>query len=68
MTDFRSSIYLVYKDEFIGDSIKDWKYLHREERTTAREIFKLVDKDKAGSKSWNLVLPKKKKQKTLKIQ
>lgn len=42
VTDLRSSIYLVYKEEFRFDLIKDCEYLHREEKTTAREPFNLT--------------------------
>lgn len=49
VTDLRSSIYLVYIEEFRGDPIKDCKYLQWEEVTTVREPFKFIDKDTAGS-------------------
>lgn len=48
VTDLWSSVCLVYKEEFRGDLIKDGKYLHWEEITTAREPFSLTTEGAGG--------------------
>lgn len=42
MTDLRSSIHLVYKEEFRVDLIEGCEYLHWEEKALVREPFNLT--------------------------